>query len=129
MIDLNKIENTLARFCSNTSNVQGVALVSLDGLTIAAHLPRGMDDERVSAMSAAMLSLSERIGRELQRGKVERILVEGENGFGILTSCTQESVLLVLTDQQARLGLINLELRAIVPELQKYIGVTSAVAV
>lgn len=128
MINVNAVENALAKFCSNTSNVQGAVLVSPDGLTIAANLPRGMDDERVSAMSAAMLSLSERIGRELQRGKIQRILVDGENGYGILTSCTQEAVLLVLTDHEARMGLVNLEVKNVVEELQQYLHVGKVVA-
>lgn len=77
-----------------------------------------MDDERVAAMSAAMLSLGERIGRELSRGQIERILVEGTNGYGILTSCTDEAVLLVLADAAAKQGIINLEIKNIIAELQ-----------
>ncbi|MFQ3583643.1 MAG: roadblock/LC7 domain-containing protein [Cyanobacteriota bacterium] len=116
-INFGKLESTLQQFVANTASVQGSALVSPDGLTLASSLMGGMDEERVAAMSAAMLSLSERIGRELSRGKVERILVEGEAGLGILTSCTQEAVLLVLADSSAKLGLLNLEIKEIVKEL------------
>ncbi|MCJ2543908.1 roadblock/LC7 domain-containing protein [Thermostichus vulcanus] len=116
-INLGKLESTLQQFVANTASVQGTALVSPDGLTLASSLMGGMDEERVAAMSAAMLSLSERISRELSRGKVERILVEGEAGLGILTSCTQEAVLLVLADSSAKLGLLNLEIKEIVKEL------------
>ncbi|MFQ3613604.1 MAG: roadblock/LC7 domain-containing protein [Cyanobacteriota bacterium] len=116
-INAAKLESTLQQFVANTASVQGTALVSPDGLTLASSLMGGMDEERVAAMSAAMLSLSERISRELSRGKVERILVEGEAGFGILTSCTQEAVLLVLADSSAKLGLLNLEIKEIVKEL------------
>jgi hypothetical protein len=42
-----------------------------------------MDEERTSAMSAAMLSLGERIGRELGRGAIERVFVQGEKGYGV----------------------------------------------
>ncbi len=118
-INATKLGTTLQQFVANTSNVQGAALVSPDGLTLASSLMAGMDEERVAAMSAAMLSLSERISRELSRGKVERILVEGEVGLGILTSCTDEAVLLVLADSSAKLGLLNLEIKSVVAELSK----------
>ncbi|BAC09542.1 roadblock/LC7 domain-containing protein [Thermosynechococcus vestitus] len=117
-INAAKLEATLQHFVANASNVQGAALVSPDGLTLAATLPGGMDDERVAAMSAAMLSLGERIGRELSRGQVERILVEGSNGYGILTSCTEDAVFLVLADASAKLGIINLEIKNVLADLQ-----------
>ncbi|MFN4278690.1 roadblock/LC7 domain-containing protein [Thermosynechococcus sp.] len=117
-IDVSKLEATLQSFVANASNVQGAALVSPDGLTLAAVLPGAMDEERVAAMSAAMLSLGERIGRELSRGQIERILVEGSSGYGILTSCTEDAVLLVLADAAAKLGILNLEIKNVLTELQ-----------
>ncbi|WP_298616369.1 roadblock/LC7 domain-containing protein [uncultured Thermosynechococcus sp.] len=117
-INAAKLQATLQKFVADVSNVQGAALVSPDGLTLAAALPAGMDDERVAAMSAAMLSLGERIGRELSRGQIERILVEGTSGYGILTSCTEEAVLLVLADAAAKQGIINLEIKNVIAELQ-----------
>ncbi|QEQ01363.1 roadblock/LC7 domain-containing protein [Thermosynechococcus sp. QKsg1] len=114
-----KIEAILQNFVATASNVQGAALVSPDGLTLAAVLPSGMDEERVAAMSAAMLSLGERIGRELSRGQIERILVEGNSGYGILTSCTEDAVLLVLADASAKLGIINLEIKNVIADLQQ----------
>ncbi|MDR5639349.1 MULTISPECIES: roadblock/LC7 domain-containing protein [unclassified Thermosynechococcus] len=129
-INAAKLEATLQNFVANASNVQGAALVSPDGLTLAATLPGGMDDERVAAMSAAMLSLGERIGRELSRGKIERILVEGASGYGILTSCTEDAVFLVLADASAKLGIINLEIKNVLAELQtQLMGMGQAVNV
>ena len=91
-----KIGSILQNFVSGTTDIQGAALVTPDGLPLATSLPGGMDDERVSAMSAAMLSLGDRIGGELSRGSIERIFIEGNKGFGILTSCAEDAVLLVL---------------------------------
>jgi predicted regulator of Ras-like GTPase activity (Roadblock/LC7/MglB family) len=47
-------------------------------------------------MSAAMLSLGDRIGKELARGEIDRIYVEGDEGFSILTSCGQDRYFLSL---------------------------------
>ena len=113
-----KLESILQNFVTGTSDLQGATLVSPDGLTIAARLPGGMDDERVSAMSAAMLSLGERIGSELSRGTVDRIFVEGSEGFGILSSCGEDAVLLVLANETAKQGILMLEIKRLLVELK-----------
>jgi predicted regulator of Ras-like GTPase activity (Roadblock/LC7/MglB family) len=109
----------LQNFVSGTSDVQGVALVTPDGLPLASTLPGAMDEERVSAMSAAMLSLGERIGQELARGIIERIYVEGDKGYGILISCGEDAVLLVLAAQKAKQGMLMLEIKRIVSEIKQ----------
>jgi uncharacterized protein len=93
--------------------------VSPDGLPLASTLPSGMDEERVSAMSAAMLSLGERIGNELARGTIDRLYVEGDKGYGILTSCGEEAVLLVLASKAAKQGLLMLEIKRVTGDLRK----------
>ena len=117
-INSSKLSSILQNFVSGTNDVQGAALVSPDGLTLAATLPGGMDDERVSAMSAAMLSLGERIGSELARGTIDRIFVEGKTGFGILTSCGEDAVFLVLASESAKQGMLMLEIRRALTELK-----------
>jgi len=117
-INTEKINQTLQDFVSNTSDIQGAALVTPDGLPLAAILPAKMNEDRVSAMSASMLSLGEKIGQELARGEVERIFVEGKNGYGILTSCNEETLFLVLASHQAKQGLLMLEIKRVLEELR-----------
>lgn len=118
-INIEKLSLVLQNFVSGTSDVQGAALVTPDGLPLSSTLPGAMDEERVSAMSAAMLSLGERIGQELARGGIERIYVEGDKGYGILTSCGDDAVLLVLADQKAKQGILMLEIKRIVSEIKQ----------
>ncbi|BBC25836.1 MULTISPECIES: roadblock/LC7 domain-containing protein [unclassified Pseudanabaena] len=117
-INVAKLESILQNLVTSTSDVQGAALVSPDGLPLASTLPSGMDEERVSAMSAAMLSLGERIGNELARGLIDRLYVEGDKGYGILTSCGEEAVLLVLASKAAKQGLLMLEIKRVTGELK-----------
>jgi uncharacterized protein len=117
-INTNKLEYVLQTFVSATADIQGAALVTPDGLPLAATLPTVMDEERVSAMSAAMLSLGERIGIELARGSIDRIFVEGNEGFGILTSCGEDAVFLVLASKTAKQGVLMLEIKRAVSELK-----------
>jgi hypothetical protein len=81
-----------------------------------------MDEERTAAMSAAMLSLGERIGQELARGAIERILIQGEKGYSILIGCGNDAVLLVLANQSAKQGLLFLEIKRIVSEIKPLLG-------
>jgi len=117
-INVAKLESILQNLVTSTSDVQGAALVSPDGLPLASTLPSGMDEERVSAMSAAMLSLGERIGNELARGVIDRLYVEGDKGYGILTSCGEEAVLLVLASKAAKQGLLMLEIKRVTGDLK-----------
>ena len=117
-INTEKLGIVLQNFVTATSDVQGAALVTPDGLPLASTLPGAMDEERVSAMSAAMLSLGERIGQELARGGIDRIYVEGDKGYGILTSCGDDAVLLVLADQKAKQGILMLEIKRVVSEIK-----------
>jgi predicted regulator of Ras-like GTPase activity (Roadblock/LC7/MglB family) len=117
-INVAKLEGILQNLVTSTSDVQGAALVSPDGLALASSLPSGMDEERVAAMSAAMLSLGERIGSELARGIIDRLYVEGDKGYGILTSCGEEAVLLVLASKAAKQGLLMLEIKRVTGDLK-----------
>ncbi|NEP55611.1 MAG: diacylglyceryl transferase [Symploca sp. SIO2G7] len=117
-----KLGQVLQNFVTTTSDVQGAAMVTPDGLPLASSLPGGMDDERVSAMSAAMLSLGERIGKELVRGSIDRIYVEGNEGFSILTSCGEDAVFLVLASKAAKQGMLMLEIKRTLAELKPIIA-------
>jgi uncharacterized protein len=122
MINSSMLQDELQNFVSGTSEVQGAALVSPDGLSLASVLPGGMDDERTAAMSASMLSLGERIGRELARGNVERIVVEGEKGYGVLVGCSGDAVLLVLANASVKQGLLFLEIKRAVAKIAPLLG-------
>ena len=102
-------------------DIEASAVVSLDGLMMASSLPAGMEEDRVSAMSAAMLSLSERIAGELGRGYLDQVYIKGENGYVILMYVGEEAVLTVMARKQAKLGLIFLDMRRTVEQLEKIV--------
>jgi len=101
----------------STPDVEASAIVSVDGLTMASSLPAGVEEDRVSAMSAAMLSLGERIASELGRGSLDEVYVKGEGGYVILTAVGEEAVLTILARAGAKLGLVFLEMRRAAEEL------------
>jgi uncharacterized protein len=117
-IDFAKLNAVLQNFVSGTPDIQGAAVVTPDGLPLASSLASSLDEERVAAMSAAMLSLGERIGAELSRGTIDRISVEGTDGYGILTNCGEDAVFLVLANKSAKQGVLMLEIKQAVAQVK-----------
>jgi uncharacterized protein len=111
----------LKQMQASSPDIEASAIVSIDGLTIASVLPQGVEEDRVSAMSAAMLSLGERIANELGRSSLEQIYIKGKLGFVVLMSVGNDAVLTVLAREQAKLGLIFLDIRRAAEDLTKLI--------
>lgn len=105
----------------SSPDVEAAAVVSVDGLTMASALPREVEEDRVSAMSAAMLSLGERIATELGRGVLDQVYIKGENGYVFLMSVGADAVLTVLARKDAKLGLLLLDMRRAASDLTKMI--------
>ena len=101
----------------STPDIEAAAVVSVDGLSMASSLPAGVEEDRVSAMSAAMLSLGERIASELGRGTLHEVYVKGEGGHVVLIAVGEEAVLTVLARAGAKLGLVLHYMRSIVEDL------------
>ena len=103
-------------------DIEASAIVSVDGLIMASALPAEVEEDRVSAMSAAMLSLGERIASELGRGALEQVYIRGDSGFIVLTSVGEEAVITALARQDAKLGLVFLEMRRASEDITKMLG-------
>ena len=101
--------NILNDLAAASGDIEASAIVSTDGLMIASVLPAGSDEDRIGAMSAAMLSLGVRTALELGRGALQQVMVRGAKGNIIMMHAGKDAVLSLLTRQQARLGLIFLD--------------------
>jgi predicted regulator of Ras-like GTPase activity (Roadblock/LC7/MglB family) len=103
-------------------DIEASAVVSVDGLIMASALPAEVEEDRVSAMSAAMLSLGERIAGELGRGGLDQVYIRGDHGFIVLSAIGDEAVLTALAHEKAKLGMIFLEMRRAAEVLVKLVG-------
>ena len=105
----------------STPDIEASAVVSVDGLIKASDLPAEVEEDRVSAMSAAMLSLGERIAGELGRGSLDQVYIRGDNGYVILMSVGEEAVLTALARKDAKLGLVFLDMRRAAGDLGRLV--------
>ena len=122
---LSRVDKMVARLRDlqvASPDIEASAVVSVDGLIMASALPAGSEEDRVSAMSAAMLSLGERIAHELGRGGLDEVYIKGEKGFVVLTAIGEDAVLTALARESARLGLLFLEMRRAAADLEKLVG-------
>jgi uncharacterized protein len=104
---------------AGTHDIEASAVVSVDGLIMASSLPSDVDEDRISAMSAAMLSLGDRISGELQRGQLNQVYIRGTNGIIVLMAVGEEAVLTVMARGSAKLGLIFLDMKRAVDDLER----------
>lgn len=104
------LNTALSNLRASSSDIEACAIVSEDGLIIASLLPQGVEEERVAAMSAVMLSMGERIAFELKRGDLEQLYVKGKDGYFLGMNAGNHAVLIALARKDAKLGLIFFDL-------------------
>ena len=91
-----EITEVLEAFVSKLPAIDFASVVSLEGLPISSWpptLPSGLDDVRIAAMTAAILSLGERAVMECGKGELNRILTEGDDGYIISVQSGTKAVL------------------------------------
>ena len=116
---LNSILNELN---GTSADIEASALVSVDGLIIASALPSGVEEDRISAMSAALHSLGERIAGELGRGVLNQVSIRGTEGYVLQMEVGRDALLTVLATKQAKLGLLLLEMNRTIEDLRMLVA-------
>jgi hypothetical protein len=106
-----QLDRVIADLLAQAPEVEAAAVVSFDGLPMASALPATMDEDRVAAMSAALLSLGERAAEGLGRGGLNQVYIEGERGTVFLVSADDEAVLVAVGAKGAKVGMMLYEVR------------------
>jgi predicted regulator of Ras-like GTPase activity (Roadblock/LC7/MglB family) len=114
--DLTKILKNLQ---NRSPGIEASALISEDGLMIASALSSDLDDTRVGGMTATLLSLGTRAAAELNRGEVREVIVRGDEGYAVMVSAGGGTLLLVLTTEDTKLGLIFFDMREAIKGISK----------
>jgi predicted regulator of Ras-like GTPase activity (Roadblock/LC7/MglB family) len=115
---LESITRILTGLQTSTTGVEASALISSDGLMIASVLEQDMDETRVAAMTATLLSLGKRAATELRRGNVSEVVVHGTQGYAMMISSGRGTLLLVLATEDVPLGLLFMDMRGAAEEIK-----------
>jgi hypothetical protein len=103
--------NILRALQTSSETIQATALVSNDGLIVASVLAATVDADRFGAMCASLLALATRAAKEVDRGALRQIILDGELGPMLLTRAGASGVLAVAASPTANLGKVILDTR------------------
>ncbi len=112
------IRPILRRLNGSSVDIEASALISSDGLMIAAVLGEGVDADRFGAMCASLLVLADRAAQEISRGRLKQVLVEGERGTMLLVQAGADAVLAVAARPTVNLGMTFLEARKTAQQIE-----------
>ncbi len=114
-----RLSELLKKLLESSGYLEAAAVVSFDGLIMASALPADVEEDRVAAMSAAILSLGEKAAHELGKGNMSQVFVEGERGFVFLMSAQNKAVLVGIAGKESKLGLVFYDLKNAAQEVGK----------
>ncbi|MDP2182429.1 MAG: roadblock/LC7 domain-containing protein [Actinomycetota bacterium] len=117
-----RLATALDDLMSSSADIQAAALVSMDGFTMASALPEGMQEDRVGAMSAAILGLGERAAAELGRGHLTQVFIEGDDGYVVLIAAGSRAVLTTLARSESKLGLVLYDMKSTADAMTEILG-------
>ena len=97
--------------------VQWAVLVDREGLLLDASADGAVDPEVAGALSACLAESSEGLGRELNRGALQGMILEYEHGMVVLYSVGASALLAIGLSEAAVLGKVRYYAKKTVPEL------------
>lgn len=105
------LEGVLNELQGSIPEIEACAIVSVEGLPIVSALPTDVDEAKVAAMTAAMLTLGEKAAIELGKGNLEQVNIKGEQGWLLAIQAGMNACLTVSTTGDAKLGLVFLDMK------------------
>ncbi len=113
-----RLRSSLRTLNGLSEDIEASAVISGDGLTLASVLDSGVDADRFGAMCASLLALAERAGREIARGNLKQVIVEGDKGTMLLVSAGPDAVLAVAARPTINLGMVFIETRKMAAKIE-----------
>ena len=104
------LREILDELVSHNPDILSALVVSDDGLNVASGIPRE-DDDSVALVASDLIDMAEEFSSRLEQGRLNRILLEGENRTTVVVNAGAHTVLAVLIPADAKLGLVTLSMR------------------
>lgn len=114
-----QLKAILQNVVSNSTDMSGAVVVDNDGLLLASALNSSVDDNRVAAVSAGLISLAGRSAEQLGQGAVIQTLIKAENGNIIALRAGARAAFVALTPTDANLGMAFIECQDAAAEISK----------
>ncbi len=124
---LNELLLDLGR--ASQGNVEASAIISKSqGLTICTHYPEGSDEGRIpdedviAGRSMQIQEATRKVFKQLKRGPLVRMLIEGEIGYVIICDAGNDAILTVLTNKRANIGYMFFMMTRVAKKIEKVLS-------
>jgi len=117
-----EIDKILEDLTRSVEGIEAAIVVGIEGLPIAACLPSDLDETLLAAMTAALLSVGERVASDLEKGALHQVFAQGAAGALIMVAAGPDAVLMVSTSKKASLGLVFLKIEKAAKQIAKHLG-------
>lgn len=124
---LNELLLDLSR--ASQGNVEASAVISKSqGLTISSHYPEGAeegsipDEDVIAGRTTQIQEATRKVFKQLKRGSLVRMLVEGETGYVIICDAGEDAILVVLTTKRANIGYMFFMMTRIAKRIEKVLS-------
>lgn len=119
--DVSLIKEKLNKLLEIDKTIEALIVISKDGLPISSTLPVE-DEEKFAALSASLVMLGERAIEDFKKGEFEEIFAKGKDGYIFIYSISPNIALLGILNNEAKLGLIRLELKNLITSLKELLS-------
>ena len=96
---------------ASQGNVEASAIISKSqGLPIYSLYPEGIDNKNIpeedviAGRATQIQEATRKVFKQLKRGPLIRMLIEGETGYVIICDAGKDAILVVLTNKRANIG-------------------------
>jgi CheY-like chemotaxis protein len=108
---------------TKVQGVSAVCLVGRDGFLLDSVANRGIDTEMIGAIASSGYGASESMGKQLGKGSLTLSMSEFERGPVLFSPVGEDSLVVIIAEKEANLGMIRLKLKK---EVQALATATSA---
>jgi predicted regulator of Ras-like GTPase activity (Roadblock/LC7/MglB family) len=105
-----RLRTILDELISRNPNIISAVVVSDDGLNVASGIPH-QDDDDIALTASNLIDTAREFGNQFQQGRLQRVLLEGEQRTTAVLTAGRRTVLLVSFPADEKLGLVSLAMR------------------
>jgi uncharacterized protein len=116
------LDRVLADLRALSEDIETCAVLSAERDLLSSSHESGVERERVAAILAALVSLSERLARESGKGHVSQLRIEAGGGHLLVVRLENGGVLAATTKPEARVGLVLYDMRNSRGEVEKVLA-------
>ncbi len=124
------LERALRKLHLAVDGVKASVIVNVDGLLVASFPPGNMDDPtenptsspQVAAMAATLIGLAETTLTRLAQGRLDRILMEGQEGLMLVYPAGRVASVAVLLNKDASLNRAFFAAGKVAQEVNEILG-------